>query len=117
MNKYFTVINKTKETTIATKVKIANNPISRTIGLLNRSSIEPQEGLLIVPCKSIHSMFMRFEFDAVFIDKNNNIVELIKQMSAWKVSSYVWKAHKVLELAAGVIDITKTEIGDTIKII
>ena len=112
--KYYKVINKTKNTTIAIKVKIANNFIGRTIGLLNRSSITEEEGLLIIPCKSIHSIFMRFEFDAVFLDKNNQVVHLINKMPKGKVSSFIWQSNKVLELAPGMIEKTNIEIGDVL---
>lgn len=108
-------INKTKNTTIATNVKIANNMITRMVGLLLDSHLPEDKGLLIVPGKQIHSFFMRFIFDAIFIDKEGRVIHLIEKMHPWKCSKLVLKSKQVLELPAGTIEKSQTEINDIIE--
>lgn len=113
--KYFKAMNITKNKLIGDKIKLANNVFTRTIGLLSRANLSSGEGLLIVPCKSIHSIFMRFRFDAVFLDKEGRVVHIIKEMKAFRASKYIRKAKKVLELPAGTVIKAQIELGDTIQ--
>ena len=57
------------------------------------------DALLLEPCNSIHCFFMRFAIDAVFLDKNNQILK-IATCQPWSVGPWVWRAKKVLELPA-----------------
>lgn len=107
-------INKTKANTIATRIKLANNIISRMVGLLLDSHLPEDSGILIVPGKQIHSFFMRFIFDAVFIDKEGNVIHLIERMHPWKCSKLMLKSKQVLELSAGTIEKANIELGDVI---
>ena len=108
-------INKTKDTIIASNVRLANNIITRIIGLLLDSSLSEDFGLLIKPAKQIHAYGMRFTFDAIFIDKNDKVIHLIEKMKPWSSpSKLIWNSKKVLEISAGVIAKTNTEIGDII---
>jgi uncharacterized membrane protein (UPF0127 family) len=111
------IINKTNQKLITDKVKIANNVFSRMIGLLNRSNLEQGEGLLIIPCNSIHSIGMKFNFDAVFLDKNNKVQHLIKDIKPWKVLPVIFSAHSTLELPAGTIDIAEIKVNDYLEFI
>lgn len=89
---------------------------SRVQGLLGRKGLEPGEGLLITPCNSIHSMWMRFRFDALFLDREGTVLHAIHDMKAWRISRIVFGAHQVLELPSGVIAATGTEKGDRLAI-
>ncbi len=111
------VINKTKNIQIANNIKLANNVFTRLVGLLNKSCLAEDEGLLIQSCRSIHSFGMRFNFDAVFLDKNNKVKHIIKNMKPWRFSNIVFSADKILELAAGVVDKTKIEINDILEFV
>ncbi|MEW5819536.1 MAG: DUF192 domain-containing protein [Cyanobacteriota bacterium] len=108
-------INKTKNSTIASNVRLAKNPLSRMVGLLLDSNLPDDTGLLIVPGKQIHSWFMRFTFDAVFINKEGNVIHLIENMKPWKCSKLLLKAKSVLELPAGTIAKTNIDINDKIE--
>ena len=111
------VLNKTKNIIIADNISLADNFIKRVVGLLDKKAISENEGLLIKPCNNIHSFGMRFNFDAVFLDKNNNVKYLIKNMRAFKISPIIFSADKTLELAAGVIDKIKIEVNDVLEFI
>jgi len=109
------LINKNNEIILSDKLKIANNPLSRMIGLLGKRKLNKGEGLYIIPCNSIHSFFMKFKFDVIFINKKNKIVYLIEDMPAWRASKICFSANSVIELPSGVIKETKTNIGDILE--
>jgi uncharacterized protein len=99
---------------VATQVAVANNPWSRLKGLMGQPALGEDTGLLLQPCNSIHSFFMRFAFDAVFLDKTNTIVGLVQAMPPWRVSKLYPKAKATLELPAGSIERLKLEVGQTL---
>jgi len=73
-------------------------------------------GLLLKPCNSIHSCFMKFDFDVVFINNNLKIVHIIEKMCPFEISPVIQQAQMALELPAGTISRTGTEIGDLLFI-
>ena len=77
---------------------------ARMKGLLGKERLLAGKGLLIRPCKGIHTFFMRFPIDAVFLDKNNRIVALIRNLSPNRLTKIYQKATAVLELPAGTIN-------------
>lgn len=109
------LINKNNGKILADRIELADNFFSRTKGLLGKSELCRGEGLHIIPCSSIHSFFMKFAFDAVFINKKNEVVYLIKNMPAWKISKVCFLAHSVVELPSGVIKESETNIGDVLE--
>jgi hypothetical protein len=80
----------------------ATSAWSRTRGLMLRKSLEPGEGLVIRPCGSIHMMFMRFEIDAVFFDKDGRVTRVARKVRPWIGFAFGGKGAKgVIELPAG----------------
>jgi uncharacterized membrane protein (UPF0127 family) len=106
------VINKSRNRELADQVQQAISIGKRLKGLLGQSGLSPGQGIYIKPCKSIHSFFMRFAFDAVFIDANGIVCHLIHSMKPWRMSKYVYRAVGVLELPAGVLRESGTRVGD-----
>lgn len=86
------------------------------MGLLGRSSLPADEGLLLVPAWSIHTWFMRFPIDVVFLDAEGRVLRVVERMRPWRLVS-VRHARAVVELAAGVaarLDIREgARIGDS----
>ena len=109
------LINKKNDKILANNLKIADNFFKRLIGLLGRKALDKGEGLHIIPCNSIHSFFMKFNFDAIFLNKNNEVVYLIEEMPAWHVSKICFSAYSVVELQSGVIKETETSISDVLE--
>lgn len=79
----------------------AKNFISRLVGLIGRSGLLYNEGLLIPNCRQVHTAFMRFPIDVVFIDANNIVIAIFCGVLPWRVTPKVPKAVVCLELAAG----------------
>lgn len=100
--------------TIAKNVSIADSFFKRLKGLLLRNGMEKCEGLLLKPCKQVHSIGMKFCFDIVFLDKENKIIYLIEHMKPGKVSPLIKKCCSVLELGSGAIKEKNMIIGKQI---
>jgi len=112
---YKKIINKTKNTILAEKAEIADTPLSRSKGLLGRNGLEEGEGLIIIPCSSIHTFFMRFSIDAAFLDKNNIIVAMKSSLQPSRIFGSIFKGKLVIELSEGTLQRTKTEPHDVIE--
>lgn len=87
------------------------------IGLLNRSSLNDGEGLLITHCQSIHMVFMRFPIDVVFINKEHQVVGLVKEIEPFSFSPFFRKASYAIELPTKAIEKSGTLRGDFIQIV
>ena len=109
-------VNLTQNTVVASQVIIADTFFSRMKGLLGREKLGAGEGLVITHCRSIHMLFMKFSIDAVFLDKNDQVVGLVERIRPYGFSPVFLKAVAVLEVNAGTIAASKTGLGDRFKI-
>ena len=107
--------NVTRNRTLGDAVREADTFLSRLRGFLRKPRLSEREGLWIVPCNSIHSFGMRFEFDALFLDSRKRVVGLYKHFRKNRISRIFWNASGVLELPAGTVERTGTEVGDEIE--
>jgi uncharacterized membrane protein (UPF0127 family) len=110
------VYNKTKETFLAFRVKVADSVVGRLVGLLGRRSLQPDSGVWIVPANAVHTIGMLFTFDLVLIDKNFKVVGLRELVRPFKITKPNFKAESVLELPAHTIFRSRTQIGDQLLI-
>jgi uncharacterized membrane protein (UPF0127 family) len=110
------VINLTKKTWLATKVRKADNFLTRLVGLLKRTHLGPEEALWLMPSKGIHTIGMKFPIDVVFLDKGNVVLDLIPALPPYRVSSIKWRGSSVLELPKGTLAKSLTEVGDQLEI-
>ena len=106
-------INVTKGVALASELEIAMSFAARSQGLLGRSGLKPDTGLLIDPCSSIHMWFMRFPIDVVFLDSKNRVVGLKRNVKPWGMA-WSWRGAKTIELPVGVIASTRTQLGDIV---
>jgi hypothetical protein len=113
---YLQAINQATGQVIASRVKIAQDFQSRSTGLLNRSSLDENEGLLIKPCNSIHTFFMKFPIDVLFLDQKGKVVKIGESIKPWRLFGALFKGCMVLEIRAGRLKQVKTTVGDIIKI-
>jgi len=110
------VFNVTRSAELASRAGKATGPVSRGIGLMGRSGLETDGGLIIEPCKSVTTFFMRFPIDVLFVDRQNRVCHLIPRMRPWRGSRFVREARFVIELPAGSAERTGTAIGDELSI-
>ncbi len=107
------VANLTRNTVLATCMEVADTGAKRNKGLLGRKFLAPGEGLWIRPCEAVHTFWMRFPIDLVYMDRKKRIRKLVSAVPAWRLSGCLW-AHSVLELPQGTIHSTQTQVGDTL---
>jgi uncharacterized membrane protein (UPF0127 family) len=108
------VMNRTRGTLLATQLEVAASGKSRRKGLLGRTELASGDGLWIVPCESVHTFFMQFPIDLVYLDRNNRIRKLRSEVGPWRMSACL-SAHSVLELPRGTIRATRAERGDAVE--
>lgn len=114
--RYFKILNLTRSTTLAEKAVIADSLFSRLQGLLGKDSLASDEGLILKPCDSIHTFFMRFPIDAAFVDKNNRIIRLYHSLKSWRLSGIFLGAAFCIELPARTFQFSFTQEGDHLQI-
>ena len=110
------VINLTKETWLATKVRKADNFLTRLVGLLKRTNLGPEEALWLTPSRGIHTIGMKFPIDIVFLNKSHHVVGLMAGLAPYRISPVHFNGYSVLELPNGTIKKSRTEIGDQFEI-
>ena len=85
---------------VCDRCTVADRPLARLRGLLGRRELPAGEGLLLRPTPSIHTWFMRFPIDAVFLTKELEVVAVCREMPAWRMAARRG-TRAVLELASG----------------
>ena len=106
------ISNLTRNTIIASNIKIAQSPEQRMKGLLGASDFPKGNGLVITHCQSIHMFFMKFPIDVIFCDRQNKVVGLCADIKPFCLSPIFFKASYAIELPAGTINASKTQTGD-----
>ncbi|WP_428066927.1 DUF192 domain-containing protein [Candidatus Proelusimicrobium volucris] len=86
---------------IADKLEMKDSFFGRLIGLLSRSGLKDGEGIILNPCTQIHTFFMRFSIDAVFLSRDMEVISVIEDMKPWRVSPMYFKAKYTLEVRGG----------------
>jgi uncharacterized protein len=110
------VFNRTKQTFLAYRAKVADSVVGRLVGLLGRRSLDCDGGLWIVPSSGIHTVGMLFTIDVVFLDRDLRVVALSELVRPFSITKLSWQAQSVLELPAHAIFRSQTEIGDQLVI-
>ena len=108
----FSIKNANRGTVLARRAKLASSLVDRFFGLMGRRGVEEGGGLLLTKSASIHSFFMRFRFDAIFVDRDNRVVKVVPSMRQWWLAFGGRGAKDTIELPAGTAERTKTEAGD-----
>ena len=109
------VRNQTRNTVLADAAELADTSEKRRTGLLKHERLDPGRGLWLVPCESVHSFFMKFAIDLVYLDRNKKVRKVRHRMVPWRVSACL-SAHSILELPAGVAATSGTQAGDQLEI-
>ncbi|HEY9844418.1 MAG TPA: DUF192 domain-containing protein [Candidatus Obscuribacterales bacterium] len=97
------------------RVQRADSFMLRLRGLLGRSELDPDEGLLIVPCNSVHTIGMGFDIAVLFLSSEQRILHLIPELPPWRMSPVVLGARSVLELNPEVLKRLPLAIGDQLR--
>lgn len=109
------ILNRTRQTQLASKAEVAGSGAKRTKGLLGRKGLAPGEGMWIVPCEAVHTFGMQFALDLVYLDRKHRVRKIRTNVPPWRISACL-SAHSILELPPGVIAESQTQPGDQIDI-
>ena len=110
------VRNLTRQTILADKAVAADTSAKRRTGLLKHQTLPEGEGLWIVPCEGVHTFAMKFAIDVLFLGKDRKVLKIRKNMVQRRIS-FCLRAHSVLEVPVGMVERTKTEVGDQLELI
>lgn len=95
------VINCTTGVVVAERVEDARSFRQRLVGLAFRKTLPPGHGLLLRPCNAIHTCFMRFAIDAVYLASDGRVLRVDRHLEPWRIARPCFGAVAVLELPAG----------------
>ena len=98
---------------VCAECAVADSMFTRMKGLLGHSELGPDEGLLLRPASSVHTAFMRFPIDVVFLDRDLKVLAVVEAVPPWRVKARRG-ARAVLELAAG--EAARQGIGEADKL-
>ena len=109
------IIIKGKNIVIARQAKIANFFGERLVGLMFKKNMGSMDALLIKRCNSIHTCFMRFAIDAVFLDNNFKVISVVRNIRPWRMTRFYRQARQVLEMHASTLT-DEIQIGDQLEV-
>jgi uncharacterized protein len=101
---------------LARTLAVATTLFSRARGLLGRRELPAGEGLLIRPCRGVHTFLMKFPIDLVFLDRDNRIVATVENLRPQRLTKLLPRARAVLELPAGTIAASGSVAGNRVEI-
>jgi len=113
----FSVVNVTTEKELGGRINKAVTFFQRTRGLLGQKEIKKGEGLYIPECRSIHTFFMRFTIDVIFINGDNRITRVVPGLVPFRIAFGPRNTIGVLEFPAGTIEDNRCVAGDEISFI
>jgi uncharacterized protein len=100
---------------VANRVDVAAKRVERAVGLLSRRSLPPGEGLLITPCRGVHTWFMRFAIDILALNEEGVVVDAVSDLGPWRIRLPRPGGVNVLELPAGSVSRSNTQVGHRIE--
>ena len=113
---YYLLMDQSREIVIAEKLQMANKPLERMVGLLGRSFLPYGEGILLVPCNSIHTYFMRFSIDILFLDRFQKVLKIVENLQPYRFATCL-KAFQTVEIPAGTVGKLNIEAGSNLVLL
>lgn len=110
------IVNATRSNTVCEQAVLADRLFPRMRGLLGRRELPAGHGLLLTPAPSIHTAFMRFAIDALFLDKDLQVLRIVERLAPWRAASQR-RARSVLELPAGEAARVGVRVGDRLALL
>jgi len=111
------LVNLTRGTVLAERAGVAETPEARRRGLLGTDALPDGGGLVIIPCRHVHTVGMRYAIDVAFVDASWTVRRVVHRLKPGRLSPLVLKGRAALELPAGKIEETGTESGDMLDIL
>jgi uncharacterized membrane protein (UPF0127 family) len=106
------VRNDKRGTVLGEAIEVADTAASRVKGLLGRECLEDGQGLLFKQCSSLHTLFMRFPIDIAFMDRKGKVLKVRTAVKPFKFIAAPMRSFYALELPAGALARSGTQVGD-----
>ncbi len=100
---------------LASALELADTPVTRMIGLLGRSGLQQGQGMRFEPGGSIHTMFMRFSIDVIFLDGDDRVLKLVHSLRPWRFAR-AGGTRALVELPAGTLEKLDIHPGDVVTV-
>ncbi len=115
--RHYRALNRSRQALLASECEVADNGWERMRGLLGRSKRQfpAGKGLWLVPANSIHTIGMSFPIDVAYLNKAGRVIHMYHNLPPFRVAAIKFKTHSILELPAGTLARTRTEVGDTVE--
>lgn len=97
---------------LAQRAEVARGFWRRLRGLMGRPGLPAGGGLVIRPCNSVHSLFMRFPIEVVHAGRDGTVLRVLAPLRPWRLGPLVRGSHLVVELPVGTVAATGTQPGD-----
>lgn len=115
--RFVSVENATRGTVLAERCRVAKGLIGRIFGLHLLPQLREGEGLLLPGANSIDTTFMRYDMDAVFVDRRRRVTKVVHAMKPWRIVPLARGASDCIELPAGAAAASGTQVGDELRIV
>ena len=109
-------VEKNDGTVISDKILNCDSFFKRALGLMFRTRLENFDGIILTPCSSIHTFFMKMDIDCFFLSGENKVLKVIWRMGPSRLSGFIKGCRSVLELAPGTVAENSVAEGDTLII-
>ena len=112
-----TVTNNTRQTLLVSDLEVAETGWQRTRGLIGRSArnFNKGKGLWLLSCEGVHTFGMTFPIDVAYLDSDDRVVHMYQNLRPFRVGKVKRRVKSVLELPAGVLAESRTEVGDHLQ--
>jgi len=105
------LMNRRSGETVASTIELAMTRSARRRGLLHRSGLDADRALVLAPCLAVHTAFMQFAIDVMFVDRAGAITRIVRHLAPWRVAASR-HAYATIELPAGALDDRDVVVGD-----
>ena len=108
------ILNLTRGEKLADQVRICEKFWSRLMGLLGSAKLDTNEACWLIPCNSVHTLGMKYPIHVYFLNKENEVIGITKDLKPNRLTSVRAAAHSVIEFASGVS--RNCEVGDRLAV-
>jgi hypothetical protein len=110
------LMNERTRAPLATEVELAVTRKARNRGLLGREGLGPSAAIILAPCTAVHTAFMRFAIDVLFLDRDGCAVKIVPDVAPWRIALAA-HAYAVVEMAAGSARRLDVQLGDRLYVL
>mgnify|MGYP003683185045 CR=1 FL=1 len=110
------LLNQSKQKELISNLLVADTFATRAKGLMGKKTMAASDAVFFPRCNWIHTFFMSMPIDVVYVDKKMKVRKLQQNLKPWRWPAPVFRAHSVIEFAAGAINKDNIEVGDTLYV-